>query len=72
VIQAVGVVVPARDEEDLLPSCLAAVDLAARLIVGVTVNLIVVADTCSDHTTSCRHGLKGNGPQRRALSEARA
>ena len=51
-IQAVGVVIPARDEEDLLPSCLAAVDLAARMITGMAVHLIVVADTCNDHTAS--------------------
>ncbi|MFC7649261.1 glycosyltransferase [Streptosporangium lutulentum] len=51
-IQAVGVVIPARDEEDLLPSCLAAVDLAARLITGTAVHLIVVADTCNDRTAA--------------------
>ncbi|GAA3422465.1 glycosyltransferase [Streptosporangium vulgare] len=51
-IQAVGVVVPARDEEELLPACLASLDLAGRMIPGVAVHLIVVADTCGDRTAS--------------------
>ncbi|MFF3442419.1 glycosyltransferase [Streptosporangium sp. NPDC002721] len=51
-IQAVGVVVPARDEEELLPACLASVDLAGRMVPGVEVHLIVVADTCADRTAS--------------------
>lgn len=51
-IQAVGVVVPARDEEELLPACLASLDLAGRLVPGVAVHLIVVADTCGDRTAS--------------------
>ncbi|WP_440066794.1 glycosyltransferase [Streptosporangium sp. OZ121] len=51
-IQAVGVVVPARDEEELLPACLASLDLAGRLVPGVRVHLIVVADTCGDRTAS--------------------
>ncbi|WP_436762273.1 glycosyltransferase [Streptosporangium sp. V21-05] len=51
-IQAVGVVVPARDEEDLLPACLASLDLAGRVVPDVAVHLIVVADTCGDRTAS--------------------
>ncbi|GAA4204179.1 glycosyltransferase family 2 protein [Streptosporangium oxazolinicum] len=51
-IQAVGVVVPARDEERLLPACLASVNLAGRMLPGVAVHLIVVADTCADRTAS--------------------
>ncbi|MEU4409056.1 glycosyltransferase [Streptosporangium sp. NPDC023963] len=51
-IQTVGVVVPARDEEELLPACLASVNLAGRLVPGVLVHLIVVADTCGDRTAS--------------------
>jgi len=50
VIQAVGVVVPARDEERLLPACLASVKLAGRMVPGVALHLIVVADTCTDRT----------------------
>ena len=40
-INAVGVVIPAHDEQDLLPSCLAAVRLAARQV-SVPVHVVVV------------------------------
>jgi glycosyltransferase involved in cell wall biosynthesis len=50
VIEAVGVVVPAHDEEDLLPACLAALRQAAARIAPAPVHLVVVADACSDHT----------------------
>lgn len=49
-IRAVGVVVPAHDEEELLPSCLATVDLAARMVPDAVVHVIVVADACRDRT----------------------
>ena len=51
-VQAVGVVVPARNEEDLLPRALAALELAARGArqLGVTVDVVVVADSCLDAT----------------------
>jgi glycosyltransferase involved in cell wall biosynthesis len=50
VIRAVGVVIPAHDEEDLLPSCLAAVRQATRLLHQAAVHVIVVADACTDRT----------------------
>jgi glycosyltransferase involved in cell wall biosynthesis len=50
VIQAVGVVIPAHNEQDLLPSCLAAVRQAARMLGPVSVHLVVVADACDDQT----------------------
>lgn len=49
-IQAVGVVIPAHNEEDLLPSCLAAVRRAARGVDAAAVHLVVVADACTDRT----------------------
>ncbi len=49
-IAAVGVVIPAHDEEDLLPSCLAAVRLAAAPLAGIPVHVVVVADACTDQT----------------------
>jgi glycosyltransferase involved in cell wall biosynthesis len=58
VIQAVGVVVPAHNEQDLLPSCLAAAQRAAReLTIGV--HLVVVADACTDRTAAlaCDQGV---------------
>ena len=49
-IEAVGVVIPAHNEEDLLPACLAAVRQAARPVAPVPVHVIVVADSCTDQT----------------------
>jgi glycosyltransferase involved in cell wall biosynthesis len=50
VTEAVGVVVPAHDEEELLPACLAALRRAVRQVGPTTVHLVVVADACSDRT----------------------
>ena len=50
-IEAVGVVVPAHNEETLLPACLAALDRVAGGI-GVPVSVLVVADTCTDGTAA--------------------
>jgi glycosyltransferase involved in cell wall biosynthesis len=50
VIKAAGVVIPAHNEEDLLPSCLAAVRQAARMLTGLPVHVVVVADACADRT----------------------
>lgn len=46
----IGVVVPARDEEELLPACLAALDAAVahRGHGGVPVTVVVVDDGCTD------------------------
>jgi glycosyltransferase involved in cell wall biosynthesis len=51
-VQAVGVVVPARDEQDLLPHALSALERAASAVRrrGVVVHLLVVADSCTDAT----------------------
>jgi glycosyltransferase involved in cell wall biosynthesis len=45
----VGVVVPAHNEEVLLPGCLAALRSAASAV-DVPVHLLVVLDTCTDRT----------------------
>jgi len=49
-----GVVVPARDEEELLPACLAALAAAAQVpeLVGTAVQVVVVADGCTDRTVT--------------------
>ena len=49
-IKAVGVVIPAHNEEDLLPFCLAAVRNAAQKLTGLPAHVIVVADACADRT----------------------
>jgi glycosyltransferase involved in cell wall biosynthesis len=50
VIRSLGVVVPAHNEQDLLPSCLASLRRAARAARGTPVNLVVVADASRDRT----------------------
>ncbi|WP_433306217.1 glycosyltransferase [Actinoplanes sp. CA-030573] len=47
----IAVVVPAHDEESLLPGCLASLRAAARLV-PVPVELVVVADACADGTAT--------------------
>ncbi len=51
VIERVGVVVPAHNEETLLPACLAALRQAAREV-SVPVRLVVAADSCTDRTVA--------------------
>ncbi len=48
----VGVVVPAHDEQELLPACLASARRAARAARGIPVHLVVVADACRDRTAA--------------------
>jgi hypothetical protein len=49
----IAVLIPARNEEKLLPNCLLSVERArANLPFGVTSDLIVVADSCTDNTYS--------------------
>jgi len=50
VIRSVGVIVPAHNEQDLLPVCLASLRRAARALRGLPVILVVVADACQDRT----------------------
>ena len=49
-IRFVGVVVPAHNEEQLLPACLASLRRAARTLRGIPVRVVVVADDCQDET----------------------
>lgn len=46
-----AVVVPAHNEQDLLPACLYSLAVAAARL-PVTVELIVVADACTDDTAA--------------------
>ncbi len=48
-IKASGVVIPAHNEQDLLLSCLTAVQQAASQL-AVPVHVVVVADACTDRT----------------------
>lgn len=49
-IRSIGVIVPAHNEQDLLPSCLASLRRAAQALHGMPVHLVVVADACRDRT----------------------
>jgi glycosyltransferase involved in cell wall biosynthesis len=50
VIEAAAVTIPARNEEALLPSCLAALRRAAAALAPMPVHTVVVADACTDRT----------------------
>ena len=50
-IESVGVVVPAHNEETLLPTCLAGLWRAAEAV-RIPVHVLVVADTCTDGTVA--------------------
>jgi glycosyltransferase involved in cell wall biosynthesis len=50
-IEAVGVVVPAQNEETLLPACLTALRHAAEAV-SIPVHVLVVADACHDGTVA--------------------
>ena len=57
-ITAIGVVVPAHDEQDLLPACLAALRVAVRhpALRGLPVHLVPVLDACSDDSGAAAPG----------------
>ena len=54
----IGVVIPARDEEELIGRCLAAVIESARHV-PVPVEITVVADGCLDRTTTVARSFRG-------------
>jgi glycosyltransferase involved in cell wall biosynthesis len=74
VIRAVGVIVPAHNEQDLLPACLAALRRAARAVRGTPVHLVVVADACRDRTAEAarRSGASVVTINARSVGAARA
>lgn len=50
-IKAAGIVVPAHNEETLLPSCLSALQQAVRSV-SIPVHVLVAADACTDGTVA--------------------
>jgi glycosyltransferase involved in cell wall biosynthesis len=74
VIRSIGVIVPAHNEQDLLPSCLASLRRAARAVRGVPVHLVVVADACRDQTAQVgrRGGASVVRISARSAGQARA
>jgi glycosyltransferase involved in cell wall biosynthesis len=73
VIEAVGVVVPAHNEETLLPACLTALRQAARQV-SVPVRVLVAADSCTDRTVAVARagGALVIGVRGRSVGAARA
>jgi len=47
-IREVAVVIPARDEAELLPRCLDSLEVAARAIRPIPVHVVVALDSCTD------------------------
>jgi Glycosyl transferase family 2 len=67
VIEAVGVVVPAHNEEELLPQCLTALRRAAGALTA-PVRLLVTADSCTDRTAAVARGHRARVIDVRARS----
>jgi glycosyltransferase involved in cell wall biosynthesis len=73
VIKAAAVVVPAHNEETLLPACLRALRRAASPL-SLPVHLLVVADACTDRTVAAARagGARVTGIEARSVGAARA
>lgn len=73
---AVGVAVPARDEEDLLPAAIHHLQVAANVArrSGVTVDVLVVADACCDRTAEVARsqGIRVLEVHQQSVGQARA
>jgi glycosyltransferase involved in cell wall biosynthesis len=74
VITAIGVIVPARNEQALLPACLDALSAAVTAVAPVPARVCVVADACTDRTASIARaaGAKVITVSRRNVGAARA
>ena len=72
-IETAGVVVPAHNEETLLPACLSALRRAARQV-SVPVHLLVAADSCTDRTAAVAraYGARVIRIRARSVGAARA
>jgi glycosyltransferase involved in cell wall biosynthesis len=73
-IRFVGVIIPAHNEQDLLPACLASLRRAARALRGTPAHLVVVADACRDGTARAarRGGAAVISLSARSVGAARA
>jgi Glycosyl transferase family 2 len=72
-VEAAAVVVPAHNEEEEIPACLAALRAAAESV-WIPVRLLVVADACTDETAAvaAAHGAEVIGIGARNVGAARA
>ncbi len=72
-VKVIGVVVPARNEQQRLPACLTALRKAAEAV-PIPVHVMVVADACTDETASVAadHGAQVISIGARNVGAARA
>jgi glycosyltransferase involved in cell wall biosynthesis len=68
---AVGVVIPAQNEEQLLPACLRSVVEAARRI-AIPVRIVVALDRCTDASAAVVAGFTAAGSPVRSVVAPRA
>lgn len=69
-IKWIGVVVPAHNEQELLPACIAALQAAAAVI-DLPVGLLVVLDACTDDSAAAAHPVPTLAVQARSVGVAR-
>jgi glycosyltransferase involved in cell wall biosynthesis len=69
-ISHVGIVVPAHNEEVLLPACISALETAAAAI-DVFVEILVVLDACTDLSSTAARGVSTITVQARKVGVAR-
>jgi hypothetical protein len=69
-VTAVGVVIPARDEEERIAACLASVRRALAAAPGVIAAVAVVLDRCTDSTPARVAALLADWPEAAALTSA--
>lgn len=62
-IRHVAVIVPARDEQDLIAASIASINRARRALDrSVTSSCVIVADSCSDRTVEIARSASRSGP----------
>jgi glycosyltransferase involved in cell wall biosynthesis len=69
-IDWIGVVVPAHNEQELLPACVSAL-LAAAAAVGITVEVLVVLDACTDDSALAAFPAATLSVDARSVGQAR-
>lgn len=69
-ITHIGIVVPAHNEENLLPACIAALRRAA-VAIDISVDIVVVLDACTDLSSTAARGVSTITVQARNVGVAR-
>jgi glycosyltransferase involved in cell wall biosynthesis len=69
-ITHIGIVVPAHNEENLLPACISALQVAAASV-DIFVDIVVVLDACTDQSRVAAQGVSTIKVQARNVGAAR-